>query len=84
MGILGSIWNGLTWIGKSVFGIFNAIADAGETLRRGTDKLFGFKKPPSAKIRAALREQWLAIGPKEPQIIPGVEWEGELYFETPK
>jgi hypothetical protein len=39
--------------------------------------------PPSEEIRAALRQQWLDLLPGEKD-IPGVEWEGEVYYETPK
>lgn len=56
------------------------LTDAGKRLR----SYFPFKrKPPSEKIRAALRKQWLELEPGE-KGIPGVEWEGEIYFETPK
>ena len=44
----------------------------------------GFKpKPPSEKIRAELRKQWLSLAPGEKD-IPGIEWEDEVYYETPK
>lgn len=56
------------------------LAEAGERLR----SYFPFeRKPPTEKIKAALRKQWLELEPGEKE-IPGVEWEGEIYFETPK
>ena len=57
-----------------------ALAGAGERLR----SYFPFeRKPPREKIKAALRKQWLELGAGEKEIA-GVEWEGEIYFETPK
>ena len=91
MGILKSIINGLSKVGEAVWiaisypfylidkGL-NMAADAGERLRG----YFPFEhKPPKEKIKAALRKQWLDLAPGEKD-IPGVEWEGEIYFETPK
>ena len=47
-------------------------------------KYLGFKpKPPREKIRAALRQQYLDLLPGEKE-IPGVEWEGEIYYKTPE
>lgn len=72
MGLLG-------WIADTLIGI-------GHTVLGGVASLFGIKlkkKPPSARIRADLRQQWLELAPGERE-IPGVEWEGEIYYETPK
>jgi len=56
------------------------MAGAGERLR----SYFPFEhRPPKEKIKAALREQWLNLEPGEKE-IPGVEFEGEIYYETPK
>lgn len=47
-------------------------------------KFLGLKpKPPRDRIRKVLRKQWLDLLPGEKD-IPGVEYEGEVYFETPK
>ena len=59
--------------------LLNAFADAGKRLG---SVLLGHK-PPSGKIRAALRQQYLELLPGEKE-IPGVEWEGRVYYETPK
>jgi hypothetical protein len=88
MGILGKIWGGLKWIVSAPFvalnNILNAAANATEKLRENVDELLGFKKkPPTEKIRAALRKQWLELEPHEKEIA-GVEYEGEIYYETPK
>jgi hypothetical protein len=72
MGILG-------WIADTVIGIGHAIV-------AGIASIFGIKikpRPSSEKIRAELRQQWLDLAPGETD-IPGVEWEGEIYYETPK
>jgi hypothetical protein len=70
MGILAAIGNFFIGIGEVIIG--------------GIRSLLGFKKkPPSDKIRAELRQQWLELLPGEKD-IPGVEYEGEVYFETPK
>lgn len=62
----------------------NIVTETLEFLWNGVKSLFGIKpKPPSLKIQAALRKQWLELTPDEPS-IPGVEWEGEIYYETPK
>lgn len=67
----------LKWIGDGLVSI-------GQTVIRGIKRLFGIKpKPPTEKIRAALRKQWLELEPDEKD-IPGVEWEGEVYYSTPK
>lgn len=88
MGILGKIVGAIKWIVNAPFiaidYLLNAAADAGEKMRATVEDLTGVrKKPPTAKIRAALRQQWLELAPGE-QEIPGVEWEGEIYYETPK
>jgi hypothetical protein len=70
MGILRWIADGLTGIGHAIIA--------------GIGKLFGIKpKPPREKIRAVLRKQWLELASGEKE-IPGVEWEGEIYYNTPK
>ena len=88
MGILGKIIGGLKWLVTTPFialdNILNSIADAGERMRAGVEHLTGVrKKPPTEKIKAALRKQWLELEPDEEEIA-GVEWEGVIYFETPK
>lgn len=72
MGLLGWIADGLIAIGHTVIS--------------GIASLFGIKvkkRPPTAKIRAELRQQWLELAPGEKE-VPGVEFEGEIYYETPK
>jgi hypothetical protein len=69
MGILAAIGNFFIGIGEVIIG--------------GIRSLLGLKKVPSDKIRAKLRQQWLELLPGEKD-IPGVEYEGEVYFETPK
>jgi hypothetical protein len=64
--------------------ILDTIIDIGYAIGGAIKSLLGFKPtPPRAKIRAELRAQWLALGKGEKD-IPGVEWEGEIYYETPK
>lgn len=88
MGILGRITGAIKWIVNAPFIAFDyvlsGLASACGTLRAAIGDLTGVrKKPPIAKIRAELRQQWLelAFGEKD---IPGVEWEGEIFYETPK
>lgn len=86
--LLGKIVGAIKWIVTTPFivlnNILNAVADAGERMRGGIEELTGVRKrPPTAKIRAALRKQWLELAPGEKEIA-GVEWEGEVYYETPK
>lgn len=70
MGLLGRLSDVIVKIGGAVLG--------------GIKTLFGIRpKPPALKIQAALRKQWLDLAPEEPS-IPGVEYEGEIYYETPK
>jgi hypothetical protein len=88
MGFLGKIAAAVKWIVSAPFVainyVLNVFADAGERMRGGVDELLGIKKkPPTEKIKAALRKQWLELAPGETE-IPGVEWEGEIYYETPK
>lgn len=87
MGILGKIAGAIKWLVTAPFiaidYALNTMADAGERVRKHTDEIFGFKRPPREKIKAALRQQWLELADDEKE-IPGVEWEGEIYYETPK
>ena len=88
MAILGKIAGALKWVVTTPFiaidWALNSLADAGERVRAHVEDIIGVrKKPPSEKIRAALRKQWLELAPGEKD-IPGVEWEGEIYYETPK
>jgi hypothetical protein len=77
MGLLNWLKEGLTTVGAFFIGI-------GESITNALRSALGIKpKPPSAKIRAELRQQWLDLLPGE-RDIPGVEWEGEIYYETPK
>lgn len=88
MGVLGKIAGAIKWIVTAPFiaidYVLNALADVGGRTRAIVEDLIGVrKKLPSAKIRTALRKQWLELAPGEKE-IPGVEWEGEIYYETPK
>jgi hypothetical protein len=88
MGILGKIVGVVKWLVTAPFialdNILKSIADAGERMRSGVEYLTGVrKKPPTEKIRAALRKQWLELASGEKEIA-GVEWEGEIYYDTPK
>ena len=88
MGLLSKILGGFKWLVTAPFiaidYILNELADAGERMRAGIEEITGVrKKPPREKIRAALRKQWLELAPGEKE-IPGVEWEGEIYYETPE
>ena len=77
MGILGSILEGLTSIGSFVLDVVSS----GISVIRS---FLGLKpRPPRAEIRAKLREQWTNLLPGETEIA-GVEYEGEIYYETPK
>ena len=77
MGILGSILEGITAIGSFVLDIVSS----GISFIKSA---LGMKpSPPRAEIRAKLRAQWTSLLPAETE-IPGVEWEGEIYYETPK
>lgn len=88
MGILGKIGTAIKRVVSAPFvalnNILNALADAGEKMRGDVDIALGLKKRrvPREKIRRALREQYLELLPGEE--IAGVEWEGEIYYETPK
>jgi hypothetical protein len=88
MGLLKGIVGAIKWVAAAPFividYVFNVFANVGEDLREAVGSLIsGKKRPPSDKIRAELRQQWLDLLPGE-QDIPGVEWEGEIYYETPK
>lgn len=87
MGFLGKIAGAVKWVVSAPFVainyVLNAFADLGEKVRSTVDVALGFKRPPTEKIKAALRKQWLELAPGETE-IPGVEWEGEIYYETPK
>ena len=88
MGILSKILGGFKWLVTAPFialdNILNKIADAGERMRAGVEEITGVrKKPPRKEIRAELRKQWLELAPGEKE-FPGVEWEGEMYYATPK
>ena len=77
MGILNSILDGITAIGSFVLDV---VSSGISVIRR----VLGLKpRPPRAKIRAGLREQWTSLLPGETEIA-GVEYEGEIYYETPK
>ena len=74
----------INWLKNGILVIADTILGAGETVINGIRSVLGFKKrPPSEKIRAALRQQYLDLAPGEKE-IPGVEWEDEVYYETPK
>lgn len=68
-----------------LYGAYKLITEyAGREKKVSLREYLGFeRKPPREKIRAELREQWLNLAPGEKE-IEGVEWEGEIYFETPK
>lgn len=91
MGLLGKIAGAIKWIVTTPFMVIdyalNTIADASERFRERSAEItkivIGKPKPPTEKIRQALRKQWLDLAPGEKEIA-GVEWEGEIYFETPK
>ena len=62
----------------------NFFIGVGKVIKSGIRSLLGLKpKPPRDRIRKVLRKQWLDLLPGEKD-IPGVEYEGEVYFETPK
>jgi hypothetical protein len=64
--------------------IVDGIVSIGHVVTNSIKKFFGIKpKPPTEKIKAALRKQWLELEPHEEE-IPGVEYEGDIYYETPK
>jgi len=74
----------ISWLKSGAKAVADTILEIGETIINGIRSLLGLKKkPPSEKIRAALRQQWLSLAPGEKE-IPGVEWEDEVYYETPK
>lgn len=91
MGLLTKIAGAVKWLVSAPFiaidYALNTMADASEAFRgriKGiTEITFGKPRPPTEKIRAALRKQWLDLAPDEVEIA-GVEWEGEIYYETPK
>jgi len=77
MGILNSILEGLTSIGSFVLDVVNS----GISVLKS---ILGLKRhPPRAKIRAALRQQYIDLLPGETE-IEGVEWEGVIYRKTPE
>lgn len=64
--------------------ITDGLVSIGHTVISGVKRLIGIKpKPPTEEIKAALRKQWLDLVADEKE-IPGAEWEGEIYYETPK
>jgi len=74
----------LSAIGGIISGAIGFITDGITYVFNAVKSIFGIKpSPPSEKIRSALRQQWLELAPEE-ESIPGVEWEGEVYYETPK
>ena len=74
----------IDWLKSGILIIADTILEAGETIIKGVRSVLGLeKRPPREKIRAALRQQWLSLAPGEKE-IPGVEWEDEVYYETPK
>jgi len=74
----------INWLKSGILVVVDTILGAGETVINGIRSILGIKqKPPSEKIRAALRQQYLDLAPGEKE-IPGVEWEDEVYYETPK
>ena len=92
MGFIDWLRNGIVAVLDSILrepqniidGLRNEILTAADIILDGIRSFLGIKKhPPSEKIRAALRQQWLNLAPGEKE-IPGVEWEDEIYYETPK
>ena len=65
-------------------GFLRWIADGLANIGNAIKRLFGIKpKPPREKIRRELRQQWLELAPGEKE-VPGVEYDGEVYYGTPK
>ena len=77
MGILKRFLGGIVAIGDYILNIGNSVL-------RHVESFFGIKhKLPTEEIRRRLREQWLALKPEEKD-IPGVEVDGETFYETPR
>jgi len=74
----------ISWLKSGILTVADVILETGERVINWIRFTLGLKpKLPSEKIRAALRQQYLDLAPGEKE-IPGVEWEDEVYYETPK
>jgi hypothetical protein len=91
MSFLKGIVGALKWVVTAPFiGIdyaLNALADAGERLRGAVVDLTGVGKKKSkaakkAEANAELRRQWLEVAEGAKDRTDGVEYEGEIYYDT--
>jgi hypothetical protein len=67
----------------------NALADAGERLRGGVEDLIGVRKKKVSRafgakeaVNARIRREWLEVGDAQQLKDDGIEYEGEVYYET--
>jgi hypothetical protein len=89
-----SILGALKWIVTAPFiaidYALNALADAGERLRGAVEDLTGVTKKKKVTgafgakeaVNARIRREWLEVGDAQQLKDDGIEYEGEVYYET--